>query len=100
VKTKRHKWTEGDDLVALYLWRHGTRFLPLMEGGIAKLLGMPEGSLARGRANFAHLDGKGGLDHVAKQSRRIHQRHKRATEVELRPLVLQVISRTRAGRDT
>jgi len=42
-------------VVAFYLSRHGTRRLPLMEAGIAKHLGVSEGSLARRQANFAHL---------------------------------------------
>jgi hypothetical protein len=87
----RHRWTENDDLVALYLSRHGTRFLPLMEAGIAKLLGMPEASMAMRQGNFAYLDGRGGLAHVAKQSRRIHQQYEKAMESALRRLVLRVL---------
>jgi hypothetical protein len=79
----QHRWTEGDDLVAFYLSRHGTRRLPLMEAGIAKLLGMSEGSMARRRGNFAYLDGRGGLPHAAKQSRRVRQQYEKATEPEL-----------------
>jgi hypothetical protein len=96
----RHRWTESDDLVAFYLWRHGTRRLPLMEAGIAKLLGMPEISMARRRANFAYLDGRGGLPHAAKQSRRVHQQYEKATEPELRPQVLQVLGQARATTAT
>jgi hypothetical protein len=91
----QHRWTENDDVVAFYLSRHGTRRLPLMEAGIAKRLGMSEGSLARRQANFAYLDGRPGFDHVAKLSRRIHQQYEKATEAELRPLVLRVLGQTR-----
>jgi hypothetical protein len=69
-----------------------------MEAGIAKRLGMSEASLARRQANFAYLDGRGGLAHVAKQSRRIHQQYGKATESELRPLVLQVLGQARASK--
>jgi len=91
----QHRWTEDDDVVAFYLSRHGTRRLPLMEAGIAKHLGVSEGSLARRQANFAHLDGRPGLPHAAKLSRRIHQQYARATEAELRPLVLRVLGQAK-----
>jgi hypothetical protein len=63
-----------------------------MEAGIAKRLGMSEGSLALRQANFAYLDGRSGYDHVAKLSRRIHQQHEKATEAQLRALVLCVLT--------
>jgi hypothetical protein len=53
----RHRWTPGDDLVAIYLSRHGTKALPMMIGGIANTLGMPEGSLVMRMSNFSHPDG-------------------------------------------
>jgi hypothetical protein len=87
----QHRWTEGDDIVALYLSRHGCRFLPLMEAGIAKLLGMPQSSLTMRQGNFGYLDGRRGLAHVAEQSREIHQRYGKMTEPELRPLALKVL---------
>jgi hypothetical protein len=43
------------------------------------------------QSNFAHLDGRWGLAHVAEQSREIHQRYGKMTEPELRPLVLKVL---------
>jgi hypothetical protein len=66
-----------------------------MEAGIAKRLGMSAGSLALRRANFAHLDGRPGLDHVANLSRRIRQQYEKATEAELRALVLRVLGQAR-----
>jgi hypothetical protein len=89
----RHAWTENDDLVAFYLSRHGSRFLPLTEGGIAAALGMSEASLAMRQGNFAHLEKKQGLSHVAQQSCRIYGLHKGASESELRPIVLRVLRR-------
>jgi hypothetical protein len=91
METVRHRWTEDDDVIAFYLSRHGTRRLPLMEAGIAKRLGMSEASLAKRQANFAHLDERPGLAHVAKQSIRVHQKHEKATEPALRALVLRVL---------
>jgi hypothetical protein len=67
-----------------------------MEAGIAKLLGMPEGSLVMRQSNFAHVDGRWGLAHVAEQSRRVHQLYAKMTEPELRPLVLKVLDQKKA----
>jgi hypothetical protein len=86
-----HHWTEEDDIVALYLSRHGTRSLPMMEAGIAKLLGMPEGSLGMRRRNFQHLDGRPGLENAAELSRQVHIRYGKMTEPELRSLALKVL---------
>jgi len=91
MKRARHRWTDGDDLVALYLSRHGNHFLRIMQPGVATLLGMPEGSLVMRQSNFAYLDGRNGLDHAAKQSREVHRRYGAMTEVELRPLVCKVL---------
>jgi hypothetical protein len=98
MRRPRHRWTEGDDLVALYLSRHGYRFLPLMQAGVAKLLGMPEGSLVMRQSNFAYLDGRDGLDHAAEQSREVRQRYGKMTEPELRPLVLKVLDANKGAR--
>jgi hypothetical protein len=91
---QQHKWDEGDDLVALYLYRmhrDGALSLPLKLAEIAKVLGMSEGSLMRRRGNFAYLDGKGRLNHPASQSRRIHERHKHTTDTELRSIVVRML---------
>jgi hypothetical protein len=52
---------------------------------------MSEGSLMMRRGNFASLDGRGGLNHPAAQSRRIHERHKDTPDAELRSMVLRVL---------
>ena len=91
----QHRWTEGDDLVAFYLSQHGNRRLPLMDAGIAKLLGMSEGSLGRRQANFAYLDRRGGFSHAANQSGRIHERYMGTTEPQLRPIVIRVLDEKR-----
>ena len=88
---EQHKWTEDDDRIAFYMYRYGARFLPKMDAGIAKLMGTSEGSLARRRANFAFLDGKPGLPNFAKQSQRIYEEHKSATESEFRAIVLRAL---------
>ena len=91
---QQHKWDEDDDLVALYLYRmhrDDALALPLNQAEIAKVLGMSEGSLIMRRANFASLDDKGGLEHPALQSRRIHERHKDTANAELRSMALRVL---------
>ena len=80
MKRPRHLWTLDDDIVAFYLSRHGTRFLPMMEAGIAKRLGMPEGSLGMRRQNFHYLDGRSGLKNAAELSRQVHIRYGKMTE--------------------
>lgn len=68
-----------------------------MQAGAAKLLGMPESSLVMHQSNFAHLDGRDGLEHVAEQSRRVYRMHQGKTEPGLRALVLNVIDAKRAA---
>ena len=97
MNRSRHHWVEDDDIVTLYLSRHGTRFLRMMEGGIAKLLGMPEGSLGMRQRNFHHLDCRPGLRNAAELSRQVHKRYGKMTEPELRPLVLKVLDARRAA---
>jgi len=61
---ERHTWNESDDIIAYYLYRTrwgGAPTLPLNKKEIAKMLGMSEASLIMRQANFASLNGKGGL---------------------------------------
>lgn len=91
-QAERHSWTEGDDLVALYMSRHGVARLPMTQAGIASRLGMSEASLIMRQRNFGYLDNGVGLSHVAAQTRRIHRQYRNATEAELRTLVLRVLN--------
>ena len=92
AQAERHRWTEGDDLVALYMSRYGAARLPMMQAAIASRLGMSEASLIMRQRNFGYLDNGVGLSHVAAQTRRIHRQYRNATEAELRPLVLRVLN--------
>jgi hypothetical protein len=87
----RHRWSRGDDLVALYLTRHGNRALQMTNEAIANTLGMPEGSLVMRISNFRHLEGHEGLDHAAQQSRDVRARFGKLTEPEMRVLVVNVL---------
>jgi len=88
---RRHTWSEDDDLVGFYLYRHGDDDLPMTQAEIANRLGMPESSLIMKRGNFASLDGGNGLSSASAQSRRIYEWHKNTPKAELRRLMLQVI---------
>ena len=56
-----YRWKPDDDLVALYISRHGCRFLPMMQAGVTRILGVKEGSFGMRQDNFAYLDGQQGL---------------------------------------
>jgi hypothetical protein len=91
---RRHKWDENDDLVALYLYRtqwDNAVDPPQNLAEIANSLGISEASLISRRANFAHLDGKSGLSHVAKQSVSVHERHRKTSNAGMRLMVLRAL---------
>jgi hypothetical protein len=91
IATRTHRWTEDEDVVTLYLHRHGDETLPMKQAEIANRFGIPKGSLGMRKRNFAYLDGRGRLNHPAKMSRRVHDRLGRLNEPELRALVLRVL---------
>jgi hypothetical protein len=64
------------------------------EPGIAKLLGMPEGSLGMRRQKIYYLDGRPGLKNAAELSRQAHIRYGKMTEPEFRSLALKVLETT------
>jgi hypothetical protein len=84
---KKHRWTEGDDLVALYLFRHGDKGLPMKLASLTDVLGMSEASMIMRKGNFAALDREGGLSNAAKQTKVIYERQRKTSEAELRGLV-------------
>jgi hypothetical protein len=88
VAETRHKWSEGDDLVALALSRG---CLSLSVGEIAKRRGIPEGSLRMRIGNYNYLQRGEGLSHVAGQSRRIYEDHRPSSNDELRRLALELL---------
>ena len=94
MTAKRHHYSSEDDIVAFYLSRYRAPFLPLAESEIAERLGMSKASLTMRQGSFAYRDGRGGLDHVAEQSRRVHDQYGKMSESELRPLVLKALKRS------
>lgn len=87
----RHRWSEGDDMVAFYLQRHGCARLPYTIAEIARRLGMSQDSLKMRGRNFDALTHGSALGNVAKQSRQVYEAHRERDEPELRALALSYI---------
>ena len=66
----RHHWTENDDLVAIYIYKHGTENLDISVEQIAEKLGMSTASMKMRIRNVKSADVKTGLLIV-------HSRHAR-----------------------
>jgi hypothetical protein len=86
-----HKWTECDDLVALYLYQHGTLQIGLSIDYIARQLGIGVSSMKMRVRNFKSVDGGGGLSNVAAQSRSVFAKFSGLSEPELRARVLNCL---------
>jgi hypothetical protein len=82
AKHPQHSWTRGDDITNMYVYRFGLWRLDVSESRIRYLLGITDGSWDRRKANFAHLDGKGGLSHVVEQSIEVWNEFKPKTKLE------------------
>lgn len=91
-----HRWTETGDLGAFYVYRFGHQALGRTRGAVARALDLDPGSVRMRIQNFQAIDGSGGLGHFAKQSVRIYERHRTASEPELRALVLAAMQRRRS----
>lgn len=81
-----HRWSEEDDLAALYVFRFGTTGLPYSIETIAKRRGIEPGSFKMRVGNFRAIAGQGGLSNYARQSADVFQRHGRRAISELRAL--------------
>jgi len=84
-----HKWTELDDLAALYVYQFGEG--TLTSAFLCDKLDIERGSLAMRVQNFQAMHGQGGLSNYAEQSAAIYQRFKSLTESELRETILNAI---------
>ena len=82
-----HRWTEADDIAALYVYRFGTERIGMSATGLARSRGIKAGSFRMRVKNFQALDGKGGLQNWAHQSERIFERYRSVSEETLRRLV-------------
>lgn len=82
-----HRWTETDDIAALYVYRFGAERLGMSVADLARSLGIKVGSFRMRVKNFQALDGKVGLENWADQSERVFERCRNASEETLRRLV-------------
>jgi hypothetical protein len=83
---KRHRWTEQDDIAALYFYKFGDLRRSSSIDIVGEHRGMGGGSLRMRVANFRAIDAGGSLDHAAQQSRSVYQRYANLSEPELRKL--------------
>lgn len=81
-----HRWTECDDIVALYLYRFGPDHLDVSVEEAAATLGISPSSMKMRMMNFQNLADNGGLPHVAQLSQRIFEKNASTPEYELRLL--------------
>jgi len=87
-----HRWIEGDDLAALYVFRFGTTGLPYSVETIAKRRGIEVATFKMRLQNFRAIAGLGGLDHYSRQSARIYQQHGRKRMEDLRAIAFPELS--------
>lgn len=92
MSANRHRWSEGDELVALYLQRHECARLPYTVSEIARRMGVEDGTLRMRIGNFKALDGPGGLRNWAKQSERVYLENRYLDEPRLRERVLAYLA--------
>ena len=93
----KHKWTECDDLAALYLHKHGTTHIGLSLEDITRRLGISTASMKMRVKNFQSADGGRGLPNVAEQSRSVLARFGGLPEAELRAKVLECLKKGHSG---
>jgi hypothetical protein len=82
-----HRWTEADDVAALYVYRFGLERLGMSTTDLARSRGIKAGSFRMRVQNFQALDGKGGLENWARKSERVFERYRNVSEETLRRLV-------------
>jgi len=81
-----HHWTERDDMAALYVYRFGVEGTPYSIISMAESLGIGHKSFKMRLRNYLAIEGKGGLENYARQSRAIYERHGTSPALLLRDL--------------
>lgn len=82
-----HRWSEADDIAALYVYRFGAERLNTTIAELARSRDIKPGSFRMRVKNFQALDGKRGLDNWADQSERVFHRYRNTDEVSLREVL-------------
>src|SRR5437764_12204927 len=86
-KKEQHRWTERDDLVAVYIYKYGTANLEMSLEETAQKLGMSAASMKMRIQNIKSADVGCGLTHIAKQTRSVLSRFDGWSEAKLRATV-------------
>jgi hypothetical protein len=68
AKFYQQDWSEGDDLVNLFVYLYAAKPLGESEFRIATMLGITMGSWEMRKANYSYLDTGNGYSNVAQQS--------------------------------
>ena len=84
-----HRWTDKDDIVALYLSRFRNDLLPMEQ--IVERLGMSLGAMNGRIGNHRSLAGNANWDHASKRTRMIYALHCQKPQAELRQLALTAL---------
>lgn len=91
-----HRWTKSEDMVAFYLSRHGDSQLGLQLTEIAQRVGIKPGTMKMRMSNFRSLEpnaAPGELNKPSRQTRAVFEEYGHMTEIELRPLILDILDR-------
>ena len=96
----KHKWTECDDIVTLYVHNHGTSLLGLSLDDIASTLSIPIGSMKMRIQNFENIAGGLGLPNAAKLSRSVFAEYSQLPASELRSIAISCLGKQRSNSGT
>jgi len=86
---KNHTWTEKDDLKILYLYKFCSNTNSISKSELAKHIGVSLGSVSYRLGNFKAINGIGKADHIAKLSRKVHDKYSMLSEEKLKELAFK-----------
>lgn len=91
----RYRYSKGDDLVALYIYKYGDGDLAQSTDTLGQSLGMGSNSLRMRISNFRAIDtdGKEGLRNWARQSEAVYREYSDVPREELREQVMNHVSK-------
>ncbi len=99
-RAPRYRYSQGDDVVALYIYKHGDGGLPQSTDSLGGSLGMGSNSLRMRISNFRAIDtnGREGLRNWARQSEVVYRDNIDLPQDELRQKVLNYLGNRSANR--
>jgi len=92
-----HRWSDADDVAALYVYRFGLQGLARSQSALAQALGISAGSFGMRIQNVSFLATGSGLPNYAKRTERIYAQHNATPETKLRAIVVAAIQRRRSA---